>query len=73
MSIFSPGFFLLLTKISFLTVDLMFTIFLGVVFRQVVSMNTVVDDTNDSLILKSIIFSLFMLALSLFLTGLVIL
>lgn len=73
MIIFSNAFLILLTKVFFLTVDFLFLVFLIVVFRQVLSMNTIVEDTHDSLILKLGAFGLVMIALSLFLTGIVIL
>lgn len=71
--IFSPTFLVLLSKVFFLTIDLLFTIFLIVVFKQVLSMNTIIDDPHDALILKLSAFTLFIVGLSLFLTGIVIL
>lgn len=60
-------------KVFFLTCSFLFTVFLLVVFKQVISMNAIVSDENDSLLLKLIAFILLMSSLSLFLTALVIL
>jgi ABC-type dipeptide/oligopeptide/nickel transport system permease subunit len=62
-----------LIKIGFLIIDFAFIVFLGVVIKQVHMMNTIVNDSKDSSIIKSIAFILFIAALSLFLTALVIL
>lgn len=70
---FMANFLTLLSKISFLVIDLLFTLFLIVVFRQVLSMNTIVNDRSDANILKIFAFLLIILSLSLFLTGIVIL
>jgi hypothetical protein len=71
--IFGNMFLVLLSKVFFLTIDLLFTVFLIVVLKQVLSMNTVIDDPHDALSLKLGAFSLFIIGLSLFLTGIVIL
>lgn len=63
----------LTVKIFFLTCSLLFTLFLLVVFRQVISMNTIINDENDSLTLKLMAFILLSSSISLFLFGLVIL
>jgi len=63
----------IVVKVFFLTCSFLFTVFLLVVFRQVISMNALVSDENDSLLLKLIAFVLLMSSLSLFLTALVIL
>lgn len=60
-------------KIFFLICVFMFTLFLLVVFRQVISMNSIVNDENDSLILKLAAFGLLMWSVSLFFLALVIL
>ena len=60
-------------KLIFLILDFMFVIFLVVVIKQVFSMNTIVNDTNDSLVLKLGAFLLFGIAVSLFVAALVIL
>jgi len=60
-------------KIGFLIIDIAFTLFLFVVIKQVYTMNTIVNDSNDSSLIKSGAFLLFIIAVSLFLTGLVIL
>lgn len=62
-----------LLKVSYLILDFMFVIFLVVVIRQVFSMNTIINDSNDSLILKFGVFALFAIAVSLFVATLVIL
>jgi len=63
----------LFAKIGFLILDLFFIIFLAVAIRQVFTMNTIVSDSHDSFLIKSLVFLLFFLAISLFLTALVIL
>lgn len=60
-------------KVFFLTCSFLFTVFLLVVFKQVTSMNAIVSDENDSLMLKLIAFILLIGSLSLFLAALVIL
>lgn len=60
-------------KVFFLTCSFLFTVFLLVVFKQTTSMNAIINDENDSLILKLIAFILLMGSLSLFLAALVIL
>ena len=68
-----PAFTLFLIKISFLAISVLFTVFLIVVIRQVFSMNTIVHDIHDELIIKTTAIILFIISLSLFLTALVIL
>lgn len=63
----------LTVKIFFLTCSFLFSLFLLVVFRQVISMNTIINDENDSLTLKLMAFILLGSSISLFLFGLVIL
>lgn len=70
---FANNLILALTKVAFLATDLMFIFFLIVVYRQVNLMRSIVNDTNDSFVLKSIIIILITGAVSLFLTALVIL
>lgn len=60
-------------KVFFLICIFLFTLFLLVVFRQVISMNSIVNDENDSLILKFFSFGLLMWSVSLFFLALVIL
>jgi len=62
-----------LIKIGFLIIDFAFIIFLSVVIKQVHAMNTIVNDSSDSSIIRSMAFFLFIAAVSLFLTALVIL
>lgn len=62
-----------LAKIFFLVVSFMSIVFLVVVFRQVISMNTLVHEANDSFILKFFAFILIILSISLFFAALVIL
>lgn len=71
--LFANNLILVLTKVFFLATDLMFILFLIVVFRQVTLMQALVNVTNDSFILKSIIIALIIGSVSLFLTALVIL
>ena len=68
-----PAFTLSLIKILSLVVSTLFTVFLIVVIRQVFSMNTIVHDIHDELIIKTTAIILFIISLSLFLTALVIL
>jgi hypothetical protein len=62
-----------LIKIGFLVLDFAFIVFLFVVSKQVHTMNTIVNDSNDSSIIRSTAFLLLIGAISLFLTALVIL
>jgi hypothetical protein len=62
-----------LLKIGFLVIDFAFVIFLIVVIKQIQTMHTIVNDSNDSSIIKTAAFLLFIIAVSLFLTALVIL
>jgi hypothetical protein len=62
-----------LIKFGFLTVDILFIIFLLVVVRQVFSMNEIVSDANDTPIIKSSSLLLLIIAVSLFIVALVIL
>jgi len=71
--LFANNLILALTKVFFLATDLMFILFLIVVFRQVTLMQALVKDTTDSFLLKSIIIALIIGSVSLFLTALVIL
>ncbi len=63
----------LVIKVFFLACSLLFTGFLLVVFKQVISMNAIISDVNDSFILKLIAFILLMWSVSLFFLALVIL
>lgn len=60
-------------KIFFLTCSFLFSVFLLVVLRQVTSMNNLIRDENDSLILKFVALMLVISSVSLFLAALVIL
>ena len=62
-----------LIKIGFLILDFAFIVFLVVVVKQVQTMNTIVNDSNDSSIIKSTALLLLIAGISLFLTALVIL
>ena len=62
-----------LIKFGFLTVGVLFIIFLVVVVRQVFSMNEIVSDANDTPIIKSSSILLLIIAISLFVVALVIL
>lgn len=72
-SLINSNFVFLAIKVFFLTCSFLFTVFLLVVFKQVISMNAIVNDKNDSLLLKLIAFVLLISSLSLFLLALVIL
>lgn len=71
--LFPSNLILGLTKVAFLATSFMFILFLIVVYRQVGLMRAIVNDTNDSYVLKSLIIILIAGAVSLFLTALVIL
>lgn len=64
---------LAMSKVFYLVFDLLILIFLLVVLRQVSSMRTIVNDTNDSSVLRSTAIILLIISISLFLTALVIL
>ena len=64
------GFFV---KIGFLAIDLFFVLFLIVATRQVYTMNSIISGSGNPFLLKLAIFSLLFIAISLFLTALVIL
>jgi hypothetical protein len=70
---FTPTFFTVLAKVFFLVVDLLLILFLSVFFKKVLYLNTIIDDVNDSLILRIGSFLLVVLAIWLFLTAVVIL
>ncbi|MCL4419014.1 hypothetical protein M1146_02835 [Patescibacteria group bacterium] len=74
MSIFlNPDLSVIYIKIIFLIFSLMLAVFLIVVLKQVLSLNTIIDDKSDSFILKEAALLLFIFSISLFLTALVIL
>lgn len=60
-------------KLFLLTCSFLFTLFLLVVFRQVISMNSIVNDENDSPTLRFVAFILLASSISLFFLALVIL
>lgn len=60
-------------KVFFLAVLLLLSIFLVVLLKQIISMNEIVHDTNDSIILRTVSIILLVVSLSLLLTSLVIL
>ena len=62
-----------LTKIGFLAVDLFFVLFLVVAVRQVYAMNSIISGSGNPFIIKLAVFILLFVAVSLFLTALVIL
>ena len=60
-------------KIGFWALDSIFIFFLIVMIKQLYSMNHIVTDSKDFIILKTCSFLLLILAISLFLLGFVIL
>lgn len=64
---------LLVLKIIFLIVDSFYIFFLFIVLNRVISMNQIVKDAHDEIILKSIAIFKVLLAISLFLLALAIL
>lgn len=72
-SLINNNLIFLAIKIFFLVCSLLFSLFLIVVFKQVTSMNNLIKDENDSLILKLVALILMTSSVSLFLAALVIL
>jgi hypothetical protein len=65
--------FNLFAKIGFLAVDFFFVLFLVVAVRQVYAMNSIISGTGNPYAIKLAVFTLLIIAISLFLTALVIL
>jgi hypothetical protein len=65
--------FNLFVKIGFLAVDFFFVLFLIVAVRQVYAMNAIISGSGNPLIVKLAVITLLLIAISLFLTALVIL
>ena len=65
--------FNLFIKIGFLTVDFFFVLFLVIAVRQVYAMNSIISGNGNPLIVKLVVIMLLLIAISLFLTALVIL
>jgi hypothetical protein len=63
----------LLIKVGFLALNLFFIVFLIIAARQVFTMNTIINDTSNAMIIKGSVIILLLLSVSLFLTALVIL
>jgi hypothetical protein len=64
---------LLSIKIFFIAVLSLLSVFLVVLLKQIISMNEIVHDTNDSIILRTVSIILLVISVSLLLTSLVIL
>lgn len=64
---------LLVFKVIFLIADLFYIFFLFVVLNRVISMNQIVKDAHDEMILKSLAISKVLFAIALFLLALAIL
>ncbi|MGA2967589.1 MAG: DUF5657 family protein [Candidatus Levyibacteriota bacterium] len=62
-----------LAKVGFLAMDFFFVLFLIVAVRQVYAMNSIISGSGNPYIVKLVIFVLLIVAVSLFLTALVIL
>lgn len=62
-----------LFKIGFLLINLIYIVFLIIIIEQARTMNTIVSNSNNASTIKSAILILFIIAVSLFLTALVIL
>jgi hypothetical protein len=62
-----------LFKIGFLVVNFIFIVFLLILAKQIRTMNTIVSSANDATVIKSATLLLLVIAISLFLTALVIL
>jgi len=65
--------FSFLTKVGFLAVDFFFILFLLVAVRQVYAMDAIISGSGNPLVIKVAVFLLLIIAISLFLTALVIL
>ncbi len=65
--------FLIFLKIALLIFDLFFIVFLLIVLKQVMSMNSIVNEVHDAFVLKTLSVISVIFGLSLFLTALVIL
>ena len=68
--IFNP---FLILKIGFLIVDLFYIFFLFVLLNRILSMNKIVKEVHDEVILRSIAVFKILLAISLFLLGIAVL
>jgi hypothetical protein len=64
------GFF---AKVGFLAIDFFFVLFLIVAVRQVYAMNSIISGSGNPYLIKLAVFALLLVAISLFLTALVIL
>jgi hypothetical protein len=62
-----------LIKVGFLAVDFFFILFLIIAVRQVYAMNSIISGSGNPLVIKAAAFLLLIIAISLFLTALVIL
>jgi hypothetical protein len=62
-----------MTKVGFLAVDFFFVLFLVVALRQVYAMNSIISGSGNPLVVKTAAILLLIIAISLFLTALVIL
>ncbi len=69
-TLFNPLFVL---KLGFLIVDLLYIFFLFVLLNRVLSMSKIIREPHDELILRSVATFKILLAISLFLLGLVLL
>ncbi len=62
-----------IAKIGFLTLDFFFALFLVVAVRQVFAMDEIISGSGNSSLVKFVAIALLLIAISLFLTALVIL
>jgi len=65
--------FSFLVKVGFLAIDFFFVLFLVVAVRQVFAMNAIISGSGNPYLIKLAVFALLLVAISLFLTALVIL
>jgi hypothetical protein len=63
----------MLAKTGFLIMDFLLALFILVAVRQVHAMHQIISDTSEATILTIFVYLLLIIAISLFLTGLVIL
>ncbi len=69
-NLFNP---FLVLKIGFLIVDLFYIVFLFILLNRILSMNKVVKEVHDEMIIRSIAIFKILLAISLFLLALAVL
>ncbi len=67
LPIFDKNIVLFLSKVIFVILDASLTVYLFIVYKQVASMNNIIEDVNIAIVIKSFAFILLMITISLFL------